>query len=271
MFPGEVRMYLTKATAEPRRMRALAVLGGRGVDLHHRLAWTLFPHLGDDGVRRLDATVGGQRMVGDSEYVFRVAGSRPLTMFLRSRSKPADTLGCFDLKTVEEPTAWSVGTRLRFRVSAVATRCKATSRGKRGKRFDVSFLEWLALPERRRAQISVEDVMHVAVPEWLAGHGLTRGFSVSPDEVIVQERRRHSLKGRCKDADFSSYELSGYLTVTDSTAFEAVLRQGIGRERGYGFGMLMVAPEDSGDSFRMKWFNETGFNETDDCDVDDAA
>lgn len=75
--------------------------------------------------------------------------------------------------------------------------------------------------------------------EWFASKAPNNGFEVCDiDEAISAPlvfRGKHGRKITLNDT-----VISGRLTVTDSTRFEATLCQGMGRHKGFGFGMLQI-------------------------------
>lgn len=124
------------------------------------------------------------------------------------------------------------GQRWWFEVVANPTESKATERGKRGKivaHVTVEHqLEWL----RRKAN------MHgFALPE--SGLGVPR---VTERKFLDFGRDDPYKAKRRSRVKISTVRFAGELEVTDVEALRGALRNGIGRAKGYGCGLLTVAP-----------------------------
>lgn len=69
------------------------------------------------------------------------------------------------------------------------------------------------------------------------------GFKVSEDEVNITERGFELLgKSGAKPIKVVKATFEGILTVTDEEKFKAVLENGFGKKKAYGFGLLTVIP-----------------------------
>lgn len=118
-----------------------------------------------------------------------------------------------------------VGDKLRFRLvlNPVASLSQGKASGKRGRVIPL---------------VTAEQQL-----QFLQDRSLQHGFSVNDDEVMITERSFEILKRKnqkplkvCKAA----YE--GYLTIEDLELFKAVLVNGLGKKKAYGFGLLTVIP-----------------------------
>lgn len=83
--------------------------------------------------------------------------------------------------------------------------------------------------------------------EWLARRCDTHGFSLAEAQggeaaVRVSQSRKESFKRGGKDVTLSTAVFDGVLQVEDADLFRTTLCCGIGRAKGFGCGLLTVAP-----------------------------
>lgn len=146
------------------------------------------------------------------------------------------------------PETFPVGTRLGFEVRAcpVLRKAKAgaTSSGKRwgkGQEIDV-FLSRVWDADDRSVKINREDVYR----EWLAdrltqqGGASTETISVDRFSIARMTRRTGGKQRKARTIQRPDVTFSGTLRVNDSEEFSSLLRNGIGRHRSFGFGMLKI-------------------------------
>ncbi len=74
--------------------------------------------------------------------------------------------------------------------------------------------------------------------------GLTGGASLDVErtKLVSFQRTRAFRKLHTRYSEGPDAVMRGVLTITDSAAFSDLLRQGIGRHRAYGYGMLLLRP-----------------------------
>lgn len=162
---------------------------------------------------------------------------------VRSRREPVDGLGCWRIETIPFQPRLVEGQRLRFSLNAVAVRSVRTSADRRGKPVDVVMAEWRNLPDHRRALLTPDDLADPIGREWLETQGRKHGFAPDGDTtVLAYQRHRFPNKGR-RFVTVGSLKFSGSLTVTNVPMFEAMLANGLGRQRAFGFGMMQIAPQ----------------------------
>lgn len=80
--------------------------------------------------------------------------------------------------------------------------------------------------------------------EWLAARAEKNGFSLSVGEWLVTESRWYIFKKNKEQKNrvkLLSVTYEGVLTVTDADTFKNALKNGIGREKAYGLGLMTVA------------------------------
>ena len=80
--------------------------------------------------------------------------------------------------------------------------------------------------------------------QWLADRLGKRGAALDLDTVslVSFQRTRAHRKLHRRHIEGPDAVMQGVFTVTDPNAFAAMLRQGIGRHRAYGYGMLLLRP-----------------------------
>ena len=213
-------MHMTRASLVERHPQGTA--GNRptdALDTHHRLIWSLFPG------------------AGERDFLFREI--TPGCFLVLSDRRPAAAPG-FRLVREEWVTDADCGERLRFDLRVNATRCVRNGRG-RGRRVDIVMEE---LSRAQPAQDSDADRLPVArsaASRWLAAQGGKHGFEVADGDVTV-ERYRVMRAGRRTGgpAVFGVIDVRGVLTVTESRRLGAVVRNGLGRARAFGCGLLLL-------------------------------
>lgn len=139
---------------------------------------------------------------------------RNLTIFTLSDEPPVVQEGWqVDIKEFSPPI--QVGQRIRFKA-----RLNPTVKDEAGKRRAVAaenLTEWLML----RLEKMGADLQTVAVEN---------------REVVFEKAQTGH------EVTFGTVEVAGILTVRDVGAFKQGIRQGIGRAKSFGFGLLMVRP-----------------------------
>ncbi|MDW8216650.1 MAG: type I-E CRISPR-associated protein Cas6/Cse3/CasE [Acidobacteriota bacterium] len=81
--------------------------------------------------------------------------------------------------------------------------------------------------------------------DWLKRLGEKRlGFTVAPAGVLVQDEGWTQFRKSAASAPirFVTVLFEGWLTVTDAAAFSAAVSQGVGAAKGFGCGLLSLAP-----------------------------
>ncbi len=91
---------------------------------------------------------------------------------------------------------------------------------------------------------------HVTVDQqidWLASRAEAHGFALPLDDndrpmVVVSQRNRETFRRGANEVTLSTAMYDGVLVVTDADRLCSTLCQGIGRAKGFGCGLLTVAP-----------------------------
>ncbi|MCU7816057.1 MAG: type I-E CRISPR-associated protein Cas6/Cse3/CasE [Candidatus Thiodiazotropha sp. (ex Rostrolucina anterorostrata)] len=164
--------------------------------------------------------------------------------FVVSVREPLDREEIWKIETKSYAPKLSNGMGLAFslRVNPVVTR--KDEAGKR-KRHDVVMdqkkrigFKKMSMSERP----ALPAIMREAGLVWLSGRAEKNGFSFERGLVQIDSYSQHlSVKrGGAKPIRFSTLDISGVLTVTESSLFQRALFNGIGPAKGLGCGLLMV-------------------------------
>ena len=205
-------MYLSKLVLNPTSRRVRTELS-RPYELHRTLM-RAFP----------SAAVGGSGRVLFRLDVDRETGA--VTVLVQSVQKPDWTALDATRDFLLEPAvykqfapAFSADQVLRFRLRANPTVKRE------GKRFGlVREEEQLAWMQRKGTAGGFEPVSVTTIPE-----------RAMDDKMTDNAGNKHDLT-------LTAVRFDGLLRVTDPTAFNRTLEQGVGSGKGFGFGLLSVAP-----------------------------
>jgi CRISPR system Cascade subunit CasE len=159
----------------------------------------------------------------------------------------AEAIGLPTLAVKQMPHKFACGQRFSFevRVRPVVRTTRNDKHGKPGREVDA----FLAAAHRTTEALSREEVYR----EWLMKN---LGGSVSTSRIRIDALRRSRLLRRGapdalgrrplitlgKQGGGPDLIMAGELTVNDPEAFQALLARGLGRHRGFGFGMLLLLP-----------------------------
>lgn len=125
------------------------------------------------------------------------------------------------------------GQRWEFRLKANPVRKVRKDKGRRPDESVVGTLQ---------GHVTVEQQV-----EWLVSRAEAHGFELPFDAnekpaVIVSQRNREVFRRGSDEVTLSTAVYDGTLTVTDADLMRAALCQGIGRAKGFGCGLLTIAP-----------------------------
>ena len=137
------------------------------------------------------------------------------------------------------PTEWRAGKQLGFetRIRPIVRRSR-NAEGRPGREWDAFQVEAIQYPKGAMPR-SREEVYR----EWLSNQFNRRGgVRLESAELRSFQRTRAVRKLRASHSEGPDAVMRGILTITDATAFTALLARGIGRHRAYGYGMLLLRP-----------------------------
>ena len=189
------------------------------LDAHHRLIWSLFP--------------GG----GDRDFLFREV--TPDSFLVLSARRPSAAPGV-RLELEERVTDADPGERLSFDLRVNATRCVRNGFG-RGRRVDIVTEELSGESPGGNGRAVRLQAANAAAARWLAVQGRMHGFEIAAGDVTVERHRVMRVKRRSGGpAVFGVLDIRGVLTVTDSRRLGAAVRNGLGRAKAFGCGLLLL-------------------------------
>lgn len=137
------------------------------------------------------------------------------------------------------PTEWQAGKQLGFetRIRPIVRRSR-NAEGQPGREWDAFQLKAMQYP-KKEMPYSREEVYR----GWLSDQFVRRGGArLESAELRSFQRTRAVRKLRARHSEGPDAVMRGVLTITDADAFAALLAQGIGRHRAYGYGMLLLRP-----------------------------
>ena len=139
------------------------------------------------------------------------------------------------------PAEFPAGKRLGFEVRIRPIVRKARGSGREEAEQDVFLHEALQYPEKGGMTRTREQVYAEWLSQRIEGKGSAALETDSVKLVSFQRTRAHrKLRGRHTEGPDAV--MRGNLKVTDPRLFAAMLNQGIGRHRAYGYGMLLLRP-----------------------------
>ena len=145
------------------------------------------------------------------------------------------------------PTEWRTDKQLGFetRIRPIVRRSR-NAESHPGREWDAFQLKAMQYP-KNGMPCSREEVYR----EWLSDQFDRRGGArLESAELRSFQRARAARKLHARHSEGPDAVMRGILTVTDAAAFTALLTQGIGRHRAYGYGMLLLRPAGVGPTER---------------------
>lgn len=203
----------------------LSKLVGGGNYFHHALLWNLFPE--DKKAKR------------DFLYRCDLTATGLPVFYVISKREPLKTAPEFLVESKNFAPKIAADDRFRFTLRANAT--VARKNGEKAKRHDVIMDEKKRLKQLGE-EININEIMQTAGIKWLADRCENLGFRINPNEVSVDAYERHKFQKNQQSIPicFSSIDFAGTLTVLDPAVFQTTLVTGMGREKSFGCGMLLI-------------------------------
>ncbi|MDF7674200.1 type I-E CRISPR-associated protein Cas6/Cse3/CasE [Acetobacteraceae bacterium ESL0709] len=200
--------------------------GGEQCNASHSLLWSLFA---DSPDRERDFL--WRQMEGGSCLIL-------------SERLPEDRHALFDVESKGfEPNLQS-GDKLQFQlcVNATVARKNDEQKGKRerGKRHDIVMDALYKIQRDQRAEKRVE-LTHNAALSWMSAQGdkagfrMTEAFDVKSCDILKIPRKQFY-----KYATFGVMDVTGVLEVTDPERFLGKVKEGFGRAKAFGCGLMLI-------------------------------
>ena len=233
-------MYFSLITPIPGLERNAAHEWLDGSYGEHQWLWRFFP-----------APPGTAR-----DFVFRRQDVEGLPRFyVVSQRRPASVTGAWEVQSRDYRPQIPAGSHLRFELRANPVISRSSGGG--AKRHDVvmdaklrllaarGLPNWEAWRPDRTTVDGLPDprpplyeLVHQTCADWLSRRAVRHGFSLDESSVNAAAYQQHL--GKHGHLHFSTVDLAGELTVTDSGLFAAALVTGIGRAKAFGCGLLLV-------------------------------
>ncbi|MEL6317710.1 MAG: type I-E CRISPR-associated protein Cas6/Cse3/CasE, partial [Pseudomonadota bacterium] len=149
---------------------------------------------------------------------------------------PAET-AIFATQSKPFQPALSVGDRLAFALRVNATVARKDGAG-RGRRHDVAMDALKDVASGGRAALRQERA-ESAARDWLETRAEVSGFRLTALRLHSYRAARLPRRGGAK-ASFGVFDLEGLLEIADPPAFLERLRQGFGRAKAFGCGLMLI-------------------------------
>jgi len=217
LYMSEVR--LRKDRGGTGALAAFLAGAAESIGQSHHLVWSLFPDR--DGKR---------------DFVYRMIGTGPSEPILLYSPEPVvDAHGLWEVRTrpftladnlmVGDQLSWSI------RVNAVVH--------SGGKKHDLVTHARVGGDDAHR-----DDIAGRVIPPWLETKLAAAGLDAPASDMIVQAQVSRSFRrdprGRGAPVKIGTTDLRGRGTVCNPEALAGALREGIGKGKAYGCGMLLI-------------------------------
>ena len=195
----------------------------------HKLIWTLFADAPDR----------------TRDFLWRDAGHG--RFYTLSARPPFDAHGLFDIDEPKEFTpVLKAGDRLRFALRANATVARRVEGLKRGKTSDVVMDALHKVPRGAERAAARGVAVQTAGLEWLARQGERCGFAIAAraEDGVTFGARVDSYQALRVDPrrgmTIGVLDYEGELQVREPSAFLLAIRDGFGRAKAFGCGLMMI-------------------------------
>lgn len=207
----------------------------------HQLLWHLF----DVGEKNSNQRTFLFRQELEKQQLGAEHAPRGLPLFyLMSETKPVSVPGLLQVEAKPFSPRFVSGMQLAFHLRANPVVSRKAEGKKNSQRHDVLMDVKKGLDPKARK--TAWPRMEQAAKEWLVNPKRLEGLGCHIDEnaLLVSRYWQHSIykpSGKRK-IQFSSVDYEGILTIQDPEKFLTLLCSGIGRERAFGCGLLLVRP-----------------------------
>jgi len=186
----------------------------------HQAVWDLFS---DNPDRRRDFL-----------YCLEYMGRMPLVYTVSNR-KPCDDKGLWRIESKEYAPKLEIGAKLSFTVKVNPTVKRD------GKRHDVVMdAKYKARAGDNSKETGMQELITFACGEWFEKRGKENGFKVLQFMADgYHQVRLNKAKGGLP-VRYSTVDLTGILEITDQKLFFDMLCSGLGSEKGFGCGLMLV-------------------------------
>lgn len=203
-------MYLSRIAIDLLNRNTLRALDN--LEIMHGMVESCFSEVKERVLWRLDELKG-------ETYLLLLSTSKPDFTHLTSQiGKPGD---CGEIRDYEPLLNRTVaGTTWRFRLKANPVMSVPGKMNQRGK------IKAITIAAHQRS--------------WLERQGKNHGFMVAQDQFDAVRSEWHIFRNKGRVITILGVTFEGILTITDTELFQKTLKEGIGRGKAYGMGMLTV-------------------------------
>lgn len=185
----------------------------------------------------------------DRDFLFRYEhGKEGVSYYVLSSMAPKEVDGLEVASKVFAPKL-KVGDCLAYNLRANPTKMlKAKVKGGKGQRVDVMMHAKHLAREEQTEKGAIEALQMKAAQDWLMDTGrqerLGLEYITTPEvtEHIQHAVRKGSAKSTQQTIKFSSVNYEGLLKVVNPDRFVEQLRQGVGRSKSMGCGLMLIRP-----------------------------
>ena len=201
----------------------------------HRLIWTVIPP-------EVRTEVERRRSTGTPKSAFLWRADRQRGRYYLLGPKPLEESPFFTIETKLFEPALSPGERLAFDLRLNATVDRKVGVDNQGKairqRCDVAMdlLKEEAKPDRAGFRMQLAEK---AAYDWLTTRATEHGFHLDKLRLEGYHAERFARRGG-KFGTLGIFDLKGALTITEPNSFLARLRQGFGRGKAFGCGLMLI-------------------------------
>lgn len=201
----------------------------------HRLIWTVIP----PDVR---TEVEQSRTAGTPKSAFLWRADRQRGRYYLLGPKPLEDSPFFTIETKPFVPVLSLGNKLAFDLRLNATVDRKVGEDGRGKavrqRCDVAMdlLKEEAKPDRAGSRMQLAEK---AAYDWLTTRAAEHGFHLDKLTLEGYRAERFARRGG-RFGTLGIFDLKGALTITEPNSFLARLRQGFGRGKAFGCGLMLI-------------------------------
>ena len=175
-------------------------------------------------------------------------GTAEAAVLVDSAGRCADPLQCAalpvgDLMTKEMPADWAMGRSYGFEVRVRPVRRTDGERGRKSATERDAF-QWEAERHPSRTMLRSREQVYA---DWLSERLNRQGGAVADGPVRLAAFQRTAVLRKRRDGRRNLSEgpdalLRGRLEVRDGAGFAHLLTEGIGRHKGFGYGMVLIRP-----------------------------
>lgn len=186
----------------------------------HQTVWDLF---GDNPDRQRDFL-----------YRLEYLGRNPLVYTVSNRV-PIDAKGLWNIENKEYTPKTEKGIKLGFSVRVNPTIKRD------GKRHDVVMdAKYKKRMSSRNGKMSSQELIVDPCGKWLEKRVKENGFKILQFKAAGYQQIRFNKVKNGKLVQYSTVDITGVLEVVDKKLFNNVLFEGIGPEKGFGCGLMLV-------------------------------